>query len=84
MLYRIRRSCRKRKSFPEVFRRPTFSHKTPLVVASKYGIQAPTLTAGREREEEISSSPGNENTNEEEENSTIETNNKYPEDELDT
>ena len=84
MLYRIRRSCRKRKSFPEVFRRPTFSHKTPLMVASKHEIQAPTLTAGREREEEISNSPRNENTNEEEENSTTETNNKYPEDELDT
>ena len=83
MLYRIRRSCRKRKSFPEVFRRPTFSHKTPLVVASKHEIQAPTLTAGREQEEEFSNSSDNENTNEEEENSTKETNNKSPEDELD-
>ena len=58
-------------------------HRTPLVVASEHEIQAPILTAGREQEKEFSSSPGNENTNEEEENSTKETNNKSPEDELD-
>ena len=66
-----------------MFCRPTFFHRTPLVVASKHEIQAPTLTAGREQEEEFRGSPDNENTNEEEENSTKQTNNKSPEDELD-
>ena len=55
-----------------MFRRPTFFHRAPFVVASEHEIQARTLTAGREQEEEFSSSPGNENTNEEEENSTKE------------
>ena len=53
------------------------------MVASEHEIQAPILTAGREQEEELSSSPDNENTNEEDENSRKETNNKYPENELD-
>ena len=53
------------------------------MVASKHEIQAPTLTAGREQEEEFRSSPDNENTNKEEENSTKQTNNKSPEDEID-
>ena len=83
VLYGICGSSR-RSSCPEVFWRPTFFDRTPLVVASEHEIQARTLTAGREQEEEFSSSPDNENTNEEEENSTKETNNKYPEDELDT
>ena len=65
-----------------VFSRPTFFHKTPLVVASEHEIQEPTLTAGKEQEEEFSDSPDDENTNEEEENSTKQTN-KSPEDELD-
>ena len=52
------------------------------MVASKHQIQAPTLTAGREREEEFRGSPDNENSNEEEENSTKQANNKSPEDEL--
>ena len=82
MLYGICRSSR-RSSRTEVFCRPTFFHRTPLVVASEHAVQAPTLTAGREQEEEFSNSPDNENTNEEEENSTKETNNKSPEDELD-
>ena len=56
-----------RSSRPEVFCRPTFFHRTPLVVPSKHEIQAPTLTAGREQEEEFRGSPVNENTNEEEE-----------------
>ena len=62
---------------------PTFFHRTPLVVASKHEIQAPTLTAGREQEKELRDSPDNENTNEEEENSTKQTNNRSPVDELD-
>ena len=66
-----------------MFCRPIFFHRTPPVVASKYEIQAPTLTAGREQEEESRDSPDNENTNEEEENSTKQTNNKSPEDESD-
>ena len=82
MLYGICRSSR-RSSRPEVFCRPNFFHRTPLVVASEYEIQAPTLTSGREQEDEFSNSPDNESTNEEEENSTKETNNKSPEDELD-
>ena len=82
VLYGICRSSR-RSSRPEVFCKPTFFHRTPLVVASKHEIQAPTLTAGREQEEEFRGSPDNENTNEEEENSTKQTNNKSPEDELD-
>ena len=53
------------------------------MVASKHEIQAPTLTAGREQEEEFRGSPDNENTNEEEENSTKQASNKSPEDELD-
>ena len=53
------------------------------MVTSEHEIQAPTLTAGREQEEEFSNSPDDENTNEEEENSTKETNSKSPEDELD-
>ena len=53
------------------------------MVASEHEIQAPTLTAGREQEGEFRGSPDNENTNEEEENSTKQTNNKSPEDELD-
>ena len=52
------------------------------MVASKHEILAPTLTAGREQEEEFRGSPDNENTNEEE-NSTKQTNNTSPEDELD-
>ena len=66
-----------------MFCKPTFFHRTPLVVASKHEIQAPTLTAGREQEVVFRDSPDNENTNEEEENSTKQTNNKSPEDELD-
>ena len=66
-----------------MFCRPTFFHKAPLVVACEHEIQAPTLTAWREQEEEFSNSPENENTNEEEENSTKEKNNNAPEDELD-
>ena len=62
-----------RSSHPEVFCRPTFFHRTTLVVASKHEIQAATLTAGREQEEEFRGSPDNENTNEEEENSTKQT-----------
>ena len=53
------------------------------MVASKDEIQATTLTAGREQEEESTDSPDNENTNEEEKNSAKQTNNKSPEDELD-
>ena len=61
-----------------MFCRPTFFHRTPpLVVASEHEIQAPTLTTGREQEEEFCNSPDNENTNEEEEKSTKETNNKF-------
>ena len=52
------------------------------MVASEHKIQAPTLTAGRDQEEEFSNSPDNENTNEEEENSAKQTN-KSLEDELD-
>ena len=68
-----------------MFCRPTFFHRTPLVVASKHEILAPTLTAGREQEEELRDNPDNENTNEEEEeeNNTKQTNNTSPEDELD-
>ena len=73
MVYGICRSSR-RSSRPEVFCRPTFFHRTPLVVASKHEIQAPTLTTGREQEEEFRDSPDNENTNEEEENSNKQTN----------
>ena len=80
MLYGICRSSRRRIS-PEVFCKPTFFHRRPLVVASENEIQASTLTAGREQEEEFNNSPNNENINEEEENSTKETNNKSPEDE---
>ena len=58
-------------------------HRTPLVVASKREIQAPTFTARREQEEEFRGSPDNQNTYEEEENSTKQTNSKSPEDELD-
>ena len=58
-------------------------HRTPLMVASNNEIQTPTLTAGREQKEEFRGSPDNENANEEEENSTKQTNNKSPEDELD-
>ena len=76
MLYRICRS-----SSPEVFCKPTFFHRRPLVVASENEIQAPTLTARREQEEEFNNSPDDENANEEEENSTKETNSKSPEDE---
>ena len=53
------------------------------MVASNNEIQTPTLTAGREQKEEFRGSPDSENTNEEEENSTKQTNNKSPEDELD-
>ena len=49
-------------------------HRAPLVVASKDEIQATTLTAGREQEEESVDSPDNENTNEEEKNSAKQTN----------
>ena len=59
----------------EVYCRPTFFHRTPLVVASKHEIQAPTLTAGIEQEDKFRGSPDNENTNEEEENSTKQTTN---------
>ena len=52
------------------------------MVASEHEIQEPTLTAGKEQEEEFSDSPDDENTNEEEENSTKQTN-KSPKDELD-
>ena len=82
MLYGICRSSR-RRSRPEVFCRPNVFHRTPLMVASEHEIQAPTLTAGREQEDEFSNSPDNESTNEEEKNSTEETNNKSLEDELD-
>ena len=60
-----------------MFCRSTFFHRTPLVVASKHEIQAPTLTAGIEQEEEFGDSPDNENTNEEEENSTKQTNKQH-------
>ena len=54
------------------------------MVASKDEIQATTLTAGREQEEESIDSPDNENTNEEEKNIAKQTNkNKSPEGELD-
>ena len=53
------------------------------MVASEHETQVPTLTAGREQEEEFRDSLDNEKTNEEEENSTKQTNNKSPEDELD-
>ena len=66
-----------------MFCRLIFFHRTPLVVASEHEIQAPTLTAERELEEEFSNNPDYENTNEEEENSTKETNSKSPEDALD-
>ena len=66
-----------------MFCRPTSFHRKPLVVASKHEIQAPTLTAEREHEEEFRGSPDNENTNEEEENSTKQPNDKSPGDELD-
>ena len=56
--------------------------RTPLVVASEHESQAPTLTAGREQEEEFNGCPDNENTNEEEQNSAKQTNSKSPEDEL--
>ena len=82
LIYGICRSSR-RGSRTEVFCRPTFFHRKSLVVASEHEIQALTLTAGREQEEEFSNSPGSENTNEEEENSTKETNSKSLEDELD-
>ena len=49
------------------------------MVASKHEIQAPTLTAGREQEEEFRNSPDNEEV----ENSTKQTNKKSPEDEID-
>ena len=52
------------------------------MVAYKHEIQAPTLTAGREQEEEFRGSPDNENTDEEEENSTKQSNNKSIKDEL--
>ena len=74
-------SCR--SSHPEVFCRPTFFDRTPLTVASEHESQASTLIAGKEQEEEFSDSPHNENINEEEENSTKQTNNKFLEDELD-
>ena len=64
-----------RSSRPEVYCRPTFFHRTPLVVASKHEIQAPTLTAGIEQEDKFRGSPDNQNTNEEEENSTKQTTN---------
>ena len=73
----------RRSSRPEVFCRPTFFHRTPLVVVSEYEIQTSTLTEGREQEEQFSDSTDNENTNEEEENNTKQTNNKSLEDELD-
>ena len=60
-----------------------FFHRTPLVAASQHEIQASTTTAGREQQEEFRDSLDNENTNEKEENSTKQTNNKSPEDELD-
>ena len=66
-----------------MFCRPTFFHRTPLLVASKHEIQAPTLTAGSEQEEEFRGSSHNDNTNEEEENGRKQTNNKSLEDELD-
>ena len=53
------------------------------MIACEHEIQAPTLTAGREQKEEFSDSPDNENNNDQEENSTKQTNNKSPEDELD-
>ena len=53
------------------------------MVASEHEIQGSILRAGREQEEEFSDRPHNENTNEEEENSAKQTNNKSPEDELD-
>ena len=62
-----------------MFCRSTFFHRTPLVVASGHEVQAPTLTAGREQEEEFCDNP----ENEEKENSTKQTNNKSAEDELD-
>ena len=66
-----------------MFCRPTFFHRTSLVVASEHEIQAPTLTVGREQEEKFSDSPDDENNNEEEENSAKQRNNESPEDELD-
>ena len=53
------------------------------MVVSKHEIQAPTLTAGREKEEGFRDSSDNENTNEENENSAKQTNTKSPDDELD-
>ena len=53
------------------------------MIASEHEIQAPTLTSGRQQKDEFSDSPDDENTNEEQENSTKQTNNKSQEDELD-
>ena len=53
------------------------------MIASEHEIQAPTLTSGRQQKNEFSDSPDDENTNEEQENSTKQTNNKSQEDELD-
>ena len=53
------------------------------MVASKHEILAPTLTSGTEQEEEFRDSPDNQNINEKDENRRQQTNNKFPEDELD-
>ena len=53
------------------------------MATSDHEIQAPTTTEGREQQEKLNGSLDNENTNEEEQNSTKQTNNKSPEDELD-
>ena len=53
------------------------------MATSDHEIQAPTTTEGIEQQEKFNGSLDNENTNEEEQNSTKQTNNKSPEDELD-
>ena len=53
------------------------------MVASKHEILAQTLISGTEQEEEFRDSPDNQNINEEDENRRQQTNNKFPEDELD-
>ena len=53
------------------------------MATSDHEIQAPITTEGREQQEKFNGSLDNENTNEEEQNSTKQTNNKSPEDELD-
>ena len=50
---------------------------------SDHEIQAPTTTEGREQQEKFNASLDNDSTKEEEQNTTKQTSNKSPEDELD-